>query len=537
MQRKPSVTNSDPPVPDTLPTGKLPGRRRRIPVIWIVPLLAILVGIGLVVQAIRAQGPEITLKFASAEGMEAGKTRVKFKDVPIGTVTSIALSPDRNAVQVGVQMGKQTEGLLVDDSRFWVVRPRIAAGGVSGLATVLSGAYIAIDPGQSSTARHQFVGLEVPPQVTSSSPGRSYQLQADDLGSLDVGAPIYFRRIQVGRVIGYQMREDGKGVDVRVFVDAPYDRFVNQDSRFWHASGIDVSLGADGVKIDFQSLVSLAMGGVAFSSPDGIDDELPRPANSDASFVLHPDRATAERIPETRVEKYVLVFRESIRGLEVGAPVDFRGLLAGEVSRIDLNFDREKTDFSMLVEIKLYPDRFARRSKTGAGQVSDKMSRETLDRMVAKGFRGQLRTGNLLSGQRYIALDFFPNSAKAKVEWNRRVPVLPVQAGTLDSLQDRLLLVVDSLADTLRQVDQLLLRLDQQVAPELIATLGEARKTLAGAERMLGSADRVLAVDSPLQLEMRDTLHEVAQAATAIRNLADVLERRPEALLTGRKGD
>ena len=256
-------------MPEDLTSPVDKGRRKRLSVIWIVPLLAVLVGIGLAVQAIRARGPEVTLQFTTAEGLEVGKTRVKFKDVVIGTVSEIALSEDRKSVRVVVQMDKQAEGLVVEDTRFWVVRPRVAASGVSGLATLLSGVYIAIDPGKQEQERREFVGLEVPPQVTSDTPGRQFLLKADDLGSLDVGVPVYYRRIQVGRVAGYAMQPDGKGVDVQIFVDAPYDSFVTADSRFWHASGIDVALSSEGVKLDVQSLASLVAGGIAFATPEG----------------------------------------------------------------------------------------------------------------------------------------------------------------------------------------------------------------------------------------------------------------------------
>jgi paraquat-inducible protein B len=538
------MVNPNPiPPPDNLPSGQIvPPSRGHLGVIWIVPLLAILVGIGLAVQAIRARGPEVSLQFVAAEGLEANKTRVKFKDVEIGVVKSIALNPDHKSVQIMVQMDKQAEGLLVSDSRFWVVRPRIAAGGISGLATVLSGAYIAVDPGKSAQAQKSFIGLEVPPLVTSETPGRHYVLTADDLGSLDIGTPVYFRRVPVGRVIAYAMQPDGGGVAVRVFVNAPYDSFVTENSRFWHASGIDLSLNAEGVKLNMQSLLSLALGGIAFSSPRDENDE-PLPwAKAEASFVLHADQTEALRQRDARVEKYLLNFNESVRGLHVGAQVDFRGLVAGEVSRIDLNFNKDQADFSMQVEISLYPDRFANRfaprsSNHPARQLSEKMSRDILDKMVAKGFRAQMRTGNLLTGQRYIALDFFPNAKAARVDWTQRRPELPIQPGTLDSLQDQSLAIVESLRHTLQHVDQLVIKLDREVAPELASTLRDARQTLDGAERMLGTADNLLASDAPLQLEMRDTLREVAKAASAVRNLADLLEKQPESLLTGKKGD
>ena len=427
---------TEPASPDNLPTGAVARPRQRLTMIWIVPLLAVLIGLGLAVKAIVDRGPEVALQFAQAEGLEAGKTRVKFKDVNIGTVKTIALNPNRNSVRVTVQMDKHAEGLLVEDSRFWVVRPRIAAGNISGLATLLSGVYIAVDPGKSEESRSEFIGLEEPPLVTSNTPGRQFRLSADDLGSLDIGSPVYFRRIRVGRVVGYSLQKDGGGVDVRIFIDAPYDTLVTESTRFWHASGLGLSLNADGVKLDMQSLLSLALGGVAFASPE-TDDEPAARGGPAASYVLHGDQRSALSQPESRVEKYLLTFHESLRGLAVGAPVDYRGLIAGEVSRIDLNFESGDAEFAVLVEVTLYPDRFARRSRQSVDkEITDKLIRQTLDRMVAKGFRAQARTGNLLTGQLYIALDFFPQAKPAKIVRSGRLPPsCRPNRGMLSSLQ------------------------------------------------------------------------------------------------------
>jgi paraquat-inducible protein B len=430
-----------------------------------------------------------------------------------------------------VQMDKQAEKLLSQDTRFWVVRPRIAAGGISGLATLLSGVYIAMDPGKSEEVSHDFVGLEIPPQVTSDTPGRHFLLKAKDLGSLDVGVPIYYRRIPVGRVESYVMQKDGKGVDVKIFIDSPYDTFVTTDARFWHASGVAVSLNSEGVKLDMQSLASLATGGIAFASPT-LDDEGDAPtAAADSTFILHSDHATAIRMPDRIVHRYVMAFKESVRGLTVGAPVDYRGLPVGEVTKIDLQFKHETSEFLILVEINLYPERFTRRTRNFEPPAEgENRAQKVLDTMVKHGFRAQLRTGSIVSGQRYIALDFFKNAKAASVDWKQRIPELPTQPGTLDSLEDQVLVIVESLRKTVAHVDGLVVRLDQEVVPELTMTLRDARKTLE-------SADQTLSNDSPLQSELRDTLREVSKAAATVRNLADMLERQPEALLKGRKGE
>lgn len=500
--------------------------RHRLTLIWMVPLIAALIGLGLAIKAVMERGTEITLQFASAEGLEANKTRIRYKDVDIGVVKGIALAEDRASVRVSAQIGPRAEGMLVEDTRFWVVRPRVAAGNVSGLATLFSGAYIGVDAGKSSEARREFVGMEVPPIMTSGLAGRQFQLKATDLGSLDIGAPVYYRRIMVGRVVAYEMADDGGSVNVRVFVDAPYDKFVDSDTRFWHASGVDFSLDANGVKVDTQSLVSILMGGITFDNR-GHEGDQPA-AHERTAFILHADRLAAMRTLDSRIEKYVLLFRESVRGLTVGAPVDFRGLVAGEVTHIDLDSSAKNHDFLMAVEIDLYPDRVTRPARARGGKPVP--VRAALDAMVAQGFRGQLRTGNLLTGQRYVALDFFPRSKPSRINWATRLPGLPTEPGTLDALQDKLTDLAATLQSALESMDSLLKRLDKETAPEVASTLRTVRQTLA-------TADKLLASDSPMQQDMRETLREVGRAAQSLRQLADLLERQPEALLTGKKGD
>ena len=540
-----------------IPHAKLVTRLRSpISLIWIVPLLAVLIGISLAVHAVLQRGPEIELQFATADGLEANKTQLKYKDVAIGTVSAIALANDRRKVLVTVQMDKQAAPLLAEDSRFWVVRPRFAAGGVSGLGTVLSGAYIALDPGKSSSTKDSFVGLESPPLVVGDMPGRQFVLAADDLGSLDIGAPIYYRHIPVGRVVAYALRKDGKSVDVRIFVDAPYDRFVTPTTRFWHASGIDLTVGADGMKLAMQSLLSLAAGGVAFADVDV--DASAVAASSESQFTLFANQAEALRQPDSIVQKYLLFFNESVRGLTVGAPVDFRGLSAGEVSRIDIDFKRGTNNAAMAVEISLYPERFARQDRARSlTQPTPQVIRQMLDSMVAKGLRAQLRAGNLLTGQLYVALDFFPKTKTTAIRWNQQIPELPTQRGAIDSLQNQLQGLLETLQKTLEHTDLLITSVNNGVVPELTATLRDTRATLqrvdsvlAGvndgvvpeltatlreARKTLQQADSVLASDSPTQQELRDTLRQVGRAAASVRDLAELLDRQPEVLITGKK--
>ncbi|GBG03508.1 paraquat-inducible protein [Azospira sp. I13] len=505
---------------------------RRLPtLVWIIPLLAVGLSLFLGVKALLERGPEITLQFSKAEGLEANKTRLKYKDVNIGTVRQVVLSEDRSAVLVKIQVHSNAKNLLSEDSRFWVVRPRVTVGGISGLATLLSGVYIAVDPGRSDEESREFVGLEEPPAITSDTRGRQFRLSSDTLGSLDIGSPVFFRRIQVGRVIGYSMMKDGKGVDIKIFVDAPYDRFVTSDSRFWHASGIDVGMGSEGIKVSMQSVVSLVMGGIAFSSPEEASETPQPPAQAASNFTLHPDQAAAQRQPDSNYQKYLLVFHESVRGLLPGAPLDFRGITVGEVSSIRMEYDKAHHEHPMIVEALLYPGRFSRqKGEAATSPPSEQQTRAMLNDMVARGFRAQLRTNSLISGQRYVALDYFPKAQAAQMVWAKPAPYLPTQPGSLDSLQDQLMTIASTLQTTLQHADKLISHLDQEIAPEFSTTLKDARKTLE-------QANKVLAADSPMQQEMRDTLREVGRAASSVRNLADLLERQPEALLKGKKED
>lgn len=524
-------TSDKTPPGSALPSAVVLPKRRRLSLIWVIPLLATAIGLGLAVKSFMERGPTVTVQFVSAEGVEANKTRIKYKDVDIGTVTAVALAEDRQTVLMTVQMAHAAAGLLTDETRFWVVRPRISGGSVSGLTTLLSGAYISLDPGSAkpTTAKTHFVGRENPPQITSNDPGREFVLNATNLGSLDIGSPVYFRRIQVGRVVAYKMDKEGRGVNVGVFINSPYESFVTSGTRFWHASGIDVSVDSNGAKFDMQSVVSLMLGGIAFSTPAG--DATAEAAPELQQFRLYEDQGSAMRLPDGQPIPFKLIFRESVRGLEVGAPVDMLGVAIGKVTQIDIDFNEKTADMSMAVLIDLYPSRIQRRLKAGLNYDKALAAvQKRVDNLIAQGMRAQLRTGSLVTGQLYVALDNFPNVKPATVDRSGEIPILPTQPSTLGALQNDLGAIMSSLKRTLENTDKLMQHLDKEVMPEVTHTLVDVRKTLV-------VADKLMASDSPTQLELRETLREVTKAAAALRQLADLLERQPEALLTGKKED
>lgn len=510
--------------------------------VWLIPIVAALVGISLVVKAVLSQGPTITISFVSAEGLEAGKTKVKFKDVDIGVIKAITLSPDRRRVITTVDLSKEAESFAVADSRFWVVKPRVAASGVTGLGTLLSGAYIGVDAGKSKETRKSFTGLDVPPVVTADVPGRMFTLLADDLGSLDVGSLIYYRRIQAGQVTGYNLDEEGRGVVLRIFVNAPYDKFVTTNTRFWHASGVDIQLDAGGFKVNTQSLATVIAGGIAFQEPPESERAGVAPAN--AVFPLVADQSQAMKQVDGQAQTLVVYFnQQSLRGLTPGAPVDFRGVILGEVKSIGVEYDRVRKDFRMPVIVQIYPERLrGKRFRVDSEPAF-------LEGLVRRGLRAQLRTGSFLTGQLYVALDFFPKAPAVTFDASKRPLELPTLPGSLDELQTAVAEIVNkvkkipfdeignnanetlvTLDATLKRMDGLIKQVDGELAPEARAALVEARKAM-------GSAADTLAVDNPLQQDLRNTLSELSKAAQSLRVLTEYLERHPESLLRGKKED
>ncbi|SIR24839.1 paraquat-inducible protein B [Janthinobacterium sp. TND4EL3] len=508
--------------------------------VWLIPLLAALIGAGLAAKSILDQGPTVTVSFKSAEGLEPGKTKVKYKDVDIGQVRAITLGDDLSKVLVTIDMSKEARRFATADSRFWVVRPQIGASGVTGLGTLLSGAYIGVDTGKSEQKKENFVGMESPPAVAGDQKGKLYTLHADSLGSVDVGSPLFFHRLRVGKVVSFALDKDGNGITMSVFVNAPYDQFVGKDARWWHASGVDVRLDSNGFKLNTQSLAAMLVGGIAFEAENGRKPVEPAPAGT--NYRLAADEASAMREPDGEAITTVFYFDQSLRGLQPGATVDFRGIVLGEVRSVGIEFDPVKKNFRMPVTVNLYPARLGMRFKAAVDDEEGSAGHQLLERMVSRGLRAQLRTGNLLTSQLYIALDFFPKAPKVALDPNRYPLEVPTVPNTLDELQTQIASIArkldqvpyaeigNNLNATIKQANTLFKQLDGQVVPEM-------RDTLTAAKQTFGTAEQVLQKDSPLQSDVRQALQQLTQTLQSLNALSDYLERHPESLIRGKKGD
>ncbi len=545
--------------------------RRSISFIWVVPLVALVIGGWLAFKAIREKGPTITITFDHAEGMEAGKTKIKYRDVDVGVIEKITLGTDISHIVVEAKLAKGSEKYLTDQTKFWVVRARVRGGSVSGISTLLSGAYIGVDPSKKGQPTTSFTGLEIPPVVTLGQPGRHFLLKTDSLGSIDIGAPVYYRQIQVGQVIGYNFAKDSKGVQIQVFINDPYTHQVAANTRFWNASGIGVSLDAEGLKMQTESLISIVSGGIAFDLPFGVESG--GEAADGAEFLLYPDRKSIKEKSYTIRRHWMLVFNQSVRGLTIGAPVELHGIKVGEVVNLELEFDAETRQFCVPVLVAIEPERVhvvhAAGQAMGDAERADAFLKELIEQ---KGLRAQLQTGSLLTGQMMVNLGFFKNETIVPLTYRDGRPVIPTVPGSFDRLQESLVKVVSKLEnipfekigeqlsqllndtskamqeyknlagsldekgktllseaeETMRQLGNLAKSFDRGTVPQMNNTLQELQETLETFRTTIGT-------DSPIIYNASKSLDELTITLQSIRDLMASLDERPESIIFGKK--
>jgi paraquat-inducible protein B len=531
---------STPPSEEELPTPAVRSRSWVPRLVWVVPIAAAVIGISLLIRNLENEGPRITISFLSGEGIQVGKTVVKYRDVTVGHVSAVVLSPDHQTVLVSADLSKDAASLLKADTQFWIVRPRIGVGSVSGLDTLLSGVYIGMKTGAATLSERHFAGLENPPALSHGPRGRELQLRAARAGSLAIGAPVYFRQFQVGRVIDENLLPDGS-TRVTVFVEAPYDGFVKPVTRFWNASGIDVRLGADGLNVQTESLAAVLAGGIAFD--DGPTEAVSAAAGVQGDFTLYKNETEAMAPPDGDPHYVRMRFAQALRGLEVGAPVEFVGVNIGSVVAVDLGYERQDKSFPVIVTAKLYPRRMGQAYEALAAQgktESEGTLAAFVGTLVHRGLRAQPRSGSLLTGKLYIALDFLPASPRAAYDASIRPLELPTVNGTFQELEASVGRLVNKVNDLpleqiaadlhtdLKDLHETLSELHTRVLPNAVDTLSALHSTL-------DSAGRTLDVESPLQRGLTDTLSESRSTLQAVRELADYIDRHPDALLRGRR--
>ena len=532
-------------------------KKRRISIVWLVPLVALAIGGWLVYKAFSEKGPTITITFSAATGLEAGKTKIKYKDVELGVVDSIELDDELSQVILKAELVKKAENFLSENTRFWVVRARVAAGGVSGLGTLFSGAYIGLDPGKPGKPATHFKGLEIPPVVTTDQPGSHFVLRAETLGSLQIGDPVYFRRIEVGQVVSHQLDQDGQAVTVKVFINDPHHQLVRKNTRFWNASGLDVVIDAEGIRVDTESLVTLMIGGIAFDTP--ANQEPREPAEENDVFDLYKNRESMSEKIYVKKNRWLLYFDGVVRGLNRGAPVELQGIQVGQVLDVDLELNVEKAAFRVSVLIETEPERLRTIGKYPEGAEKQKV----MDYLVAKGMRAQLKTGNLLTGQLLVALDMHSDAPPAKINWDGSYPEVPTVPTAMEEMTTSLTQLLNKLEklpieqigndlrdtvsgakrlinsaelqqsvialdQTLNQAQTFVATLNTDIAPELKTAVSNLNSALIQARKL---AKRL---NSNVAPQADRTFKEFEAAARSIKVWAEYLERNPEALIRGK---
>jgi paraquat-inducible protein B len=525
--------------------------RRRISLVWLIPIVAAIAGIWLVWTTIAERGPTITILMDSASGIEPGKTPIKYRDVQLGVVKTVTLGPNLQNVRVTAEMQRDAEDQLREGTTFWVESARITAGGVSGLGTLLSGAYIVMRPGPGQSARH-FTALETPPVYQVDVPGKRFVLRAESLGSVSGGAPIYFRGILVGSVLGHELDPDGKGVNLFAFVRAPYDALVRSETRFWNASGIAMALTAAGVTVRTQSLEAILAGGIAFETP--VEASASPVAQDNDDFPLYASYDAIQQALYTLKVPFVMYFDESVAGLDHGAPVLLRGIKMGEVTDVRLVSDPATATARIRVAAFVEPQRWTILGDP-TPTVESMVSR--LPKSIALGLRGKLDSGNLLTGQKVVSLVTPPDAPHAELTYDDGMPVLPTIPSDFVALSEKVNAFLDKLEDvpvaelvadvrdTVQQAERLVaspsvrqavdgLREVGPLLESLRQTADAARATLQQADQTLLSAGDTLGPDSALRFDLVRLVKELTGTARSLRTLAEFLENNPNALILGK---
>ncbi len=544
------------PEQDDLPQA-VTEERRGWSVIWIIPLVALIVAGWLVFKALSEKGPELTISFANAEGIEVGKTRIKYKEVDVGKVTDIQLSEDLDHVEVTARLSRSAGKHLSSDTRFWIVRPRISTNGVSGLTTLISGVYIGMDPGSSDgEPKDHYEGLEQAPYIRSKGDGTTFTLSADSLASLDIGSPVYYRHIKVGELVKYSLTPTGRSVELEIYINAPYDKLVEKTTRFWNASGFNLKLTSEGVSAQLESLAALVSGGISFETPKSLENS--GPATPLDRFILYPDHASTAERQHNFTLYYLMHFTGSLRGLNPGAPVEYRGIKVGEVKDITIKMDEQNTSLEVPVLVALYPESISSKSVLDHPQ-------EALERLVAKGLRAQIKPGSLLTGQMFIDLDIYPDASPAQITQAKEYNVFPTVEATLDTISR-------SVTDLFSKIEKMpLLEITEEVhktmkavseitnSPETMSAIRNLNATLAELETLgkttnahseeifsgleqslqkltsaLEAVEGTLAEDSILYNEVTRLIQELSAASRSMKDFTDYLQRNPDALIFGK---
>ena len=525
-------------------------RSRRISIIWLVPIVAVAIGVWLAYDTWSKQGPTIKVTFDSGQGLQPGQSQLKYKDIVFGTVKRLDLTPDKWHVVVTIDTTKEAEPLLTENAIFWVVRPRLFAGNISGLGTLLSGSYVGIKPAVTGSGAHktEFVGQEDPPILEEHVAGTIFHLKSPRIGSIEAGSPIFFRDIGVGEVLGWDSKDLTESVDIEAFVRAPYDAYVHGETRFWNASGISVTFGGTGLHVQMESLRALLFGGIAFDTPP--DQVKAAAAEPEHVFPLFADHDMANAASYTRAVPGIAYFTGSAGGLAAGSEVTMHGLKVGLVKDVGLKPDPAKGTIRVVVRFEVQPERIV-----GIGERLFKTDDEAVAAMLDRGLRASLASASLITGSQMLSLDFQPDAPAVSVTKEGDDFVIPTtESGGFSEIASAATGVLNKI-NTLpfsqigTNLNGFLGSLNKategpelkEAVDHLATTLVSAQRTLNNFNKLAQSADKLTTSvdsgygnDTKFHLALDRLLTQTDETVRAVRSLADILTRHPEALIKGR---
>jgi len=540
--------------PTTAPSAATPELRRaqRWNIVWVVPILALLLGAWMLYRNFAAQGPVAHIRFETAEEIYAAKTEVRCRSVKVGIVKQVKLAADLKSVLVFVELDSASEGLLRKSTRFWVVKPRLSAAEVSGLGTLIQGAYIELDPGPPGEERRsEFEGLETPPATNSSVPGRRLILTAEEAGSLKIGAPIYYRGFEVGRIEGRELAPDGSRVTYNAFIGEEYGRLVTEHTRFWNTSGIDISANADGVKLRTPSFQAMVSGGVSFGVTAG--EKPGKPAADGMTFTLFRDEDAAKRSTFNPTLKFLLLFDQTVRGLSERASVEFRGITIGRVAQISFDLVASADDPRIPVLIELDPTLV--RPETAAAMI--KPDSVFFNEEVAKGLRAALKTGSLITGAMYVDLDYYEDADPANLGRSGEYTTFPTVSSGFAQLEAKLSAILNAIDKATTDISAVASEAKAAIAEtraplnstlkEIEATSAAMRRTLEDPEfrnlpadlgKSLDELQKSIASvgpDGAVQGDLLRTLDELRASLRSLKAVTTTIDEKPNSLLFGRE--
>jgi paraquat-inducible protein B len=510
---------------DTSTTDPLHATRRRqaqLSPIWIVPIVALLIGLWLVYDNVTSNGPLITLETEDAEGIEAGTTLIKLRNVEVGLVEQVRLSEDLSHTLITARMSPDADRMLAADTRFWVVKPRIGREGISGLGTVLSGAYIQLQPGQSAETSRTFEVLAQPPVAAEGAEGLHLRLVSDLGNSLRVGDPVSYQGFTVGRVEEAEFDAASRQMQHRLFIESPYDELITENTRFWNASGVDMQLDSQGVRVSIESLEAVLIGGATFGYLQDAS-EGPQVAE-DSSFDLYPDQEQALQDSYSQYLEYVLLIDNSVRGLAAGAPIEYRGIRIGTVVEVPWNFSAPVPgtvqEYAIPVLIRIEPQRI-----DGSGYTLNMEEwSNRFEGLFQQGLRANLKSGNLLTGAMFVDVNLQSEVEEPYVAavFESR-PVFPTISGGFEQLEEQITSLLDKL--NTMPIEPVLASMEQTL-DTADAMLGEVRELSDSLQGLINAPDtRALpeSINGTLA-ELRTTLQGFTPDATVYQELTDALQ-------------